>query len=373
MIRLLSLGIPTVIVSARHAQGLTDGDEVSLDGLTGRLASPAPEEVGEPGAVPPAPAAGAPVLTADGVPVELRASVADIAGAARAVTHGAAAIGLVRSEFLVPSDGLPPDASFFETALKTLCHAAQPLAVTVRLLDLAADKVPAWLGPVPGLQGALGLQGVRLYDIEPVASVLRAQVEAVGRLSGQFDLRLLLPYVVRLEEFQYWRGEIERRLPIPLPIGTMAETPAAVLALTDWFELADFVAIGCNDLMQCLFAADRDQPELRGLLDPYAPVLFRFLRQAALAAGGHLGQLQVCGLLPQLPGAMPVMLGLGYRTFSVEPLLIPWLAQTVRQTDTSKAEALSAEICSLSLVEQVRECLSLPPDSVWAVGGVARP
>ena len=51
----------------------------------------------------------------------------------------------------------------------------------------------------------------------------------------------------------------------------------------------------------------------------------------------------------------------------------PWLAQTVRRTDTSKAETLSAEICSLSLVEQVRECLCLPPDSVWAVGGVARP
>ena len=91
----------------------------------------------------------------------------------------------------------------------------------------------------------------------------------------------------------------------------MTEVPAAILDMQHWFEVADFVSIGCNDLMQCLFAADRDIPELRNYLDPCAPALFRFLRQAATAAGENIDKVQLCGLLPQMPGVLPVLLGMG--------------------------------------------------------------
>mgnify|MGYP000146218682 CR=1 FL=1 len=56
--------------------------------------------------------------------------------------------------------------------------------VTIRLIDIAADKRPAWLPVSSGAGGALGRQGVRLYDEEPLASLCRAQLEAVAaRLS----------------------------------------------------------------------------------------------------------------------------------------------------------------------------------------------
>ncbi|HUW27193.1 MAG TPA: putative PEP-binding protein [Sulfuriferula sp.] len=356
MLRLLGLGIPTVLVSAEQAARLPLGAEAVLDGATGLITDAGPDAW----QAPPPPPPGAPVVSADGTAVELRASVGSAAGAAWAVAQGAAAIGLVRSEFLLSAHGAPPDAAYFETALAALCEAAQPLPVTVRLVDIAADKRPPWLQPLPGLGGALGLQGARLYASEPVQSVFRAELAALDTLAKAYRLGVLVPYVVALDELLHWRNEIARRLTATLPVGVMAEAPAAVLAMSEWLEAVDFLALGCNDLMQCLFAADRDLPELSGFLDPYAPVLHRFLWQAAVATGSRLARVQVCGLLPQLPGVLPVLLGMGYRAFSVDPAWIPYLAQTVRRTDVAAAVALAEQVCGARRPAEVRALLGLP-------------
>jgi phosphoenolpyruvate-protein kinase (PTS system EI component) len=358
MIRLLALGVPVVIVPSGAAAGIAEGTELAVDGFTGSIMD-AGSDMGPPVHMPPGPRPGSPILSADGQPVALRASVAGAAAAAYALHQGAAAIGLVRSEFIEPASGERPNARFFATALRELCEAAYPLPVTVRLIDIAADKRPAWLVPVAGMQGALGLQGIRLYAIASIREVVNAQLEAIARLAPEFDLSLLLPYVGQVASFRRWQIEIERALPIPLAIGSMIETPAAALDIAEILAQADFVALGCNDLMQCLFAADRDIPEVASLLDPYAPVLYRFLRQTVAGAGDAAGRIQVCGLLAQLPGVLPILLGLGYRTFSVEPALIPWLAQTVYSTDTAEAALLAAAVCAATDSDSVRGLLAL--------------
>lgn len=367
MIRLLGRGIPTLMISRAQAAALSTGTEVVVDGQSGWVDTPAAAASWPLWQAPESPRAGKPVQTADGQAVALRASVGDVAAAAAARGAGATAIGLVRSEYLAGGES-PPDAARFEGALGELCRAAGSLSVTVRLLDVAADKRPAWLAPQPGMTGALGLQGPRLYDLAPVWKVVQAQLRALARLAVRHELAVLVPFLARPEEFRRWRKEIERLLPVPLPLGAMLETPAAVLALRDFANLADFVAIGCNDLMQCLFAADRDVPEVSHLLDPYAPVLFRLLRQAAEAAGEDRARVQICGLLPQVPGVLPVLLGLGYRAFSLEPRLIPHLAAVVLRTDMASAERLAAAVCAAVDADGVRELLGAGAGSAWALG-----
>lgn len=356
MIGLLSLGRPTVMLTPAQAAGLTEGETVVLDGVGGRvLPADHDEQLDEP---PPLPAPGRPVHTRDNVAVELRASVRSAAGARRARELGAAAIGLVRSEFLVPDADLPPDADFCEQAFGALCEAADPLTVIIRLIDIAADKRPGWLGPLREFIGPIGMQGARLYDREPVAGVFEAQLAAIARLQARHRLRILLPYIVRVEELVHWRTRILQRLPRPLLVGAMAETPAAALAISDFCEVADFVALGTNDLMQCLFAADRDAPALAGYLDPYAPALYRFMRRVAEDAGPQLLRVQVCGVLSQLAGGLPLLLGLGYRIFSVDPVFIPWLAATVARTDTREAAALANASCAAATSAAVHQALA---------------
>jgi phosphoenolpyruvate-protein kinase (PTS system EI component) len=357
MITVFGMGIPTIIVSRDMAAMLSEGSEVVIDGARGTIEQSVKAVFTEM-PVPPPPAAGKAVTTADGTEVVLRASVSSSEAAARALTYGAAGIGLVRSEFLTPAGGRRPDAIFFERALHELCEAARPLPMIVRLPDIAPDKPVPWLPPLAGMTGPLGLQGARLYGREPVRSVFHAMVDAVARLRDRHEFSLLIPYLASCAEFRHWRDEIAQRLVGPsLPIGAMAETPAAVLEMPNWFDVADFVAIGCNDLMQCLFAADRDLPELSFLLDPCAPSLLRFLRQAAEAAGDNIHKVQLCGLLPQLPGMLPVLVGMGFRVFSIEPVMVPYLAQLTRTISVTQAADLAQRVCAANDSQQVRQQL----------------
>ncbi len=356
-LRLLSRGIPTVLLDTGAAQALVPGEEVVLEGHTGRLLPP-----GHPACLderPPAPpAAGVPIRTRDGVAIELRCSVTDALGAAAARAAGATAIGLARSEYLYPEDGRQPDTAFLTEACAGVCAAADPLPVTFRLIDIAGDKRPPWLPDLPGLGGTLGLQGARLYRVEPVRSVYLAQIEALSALEGRCRLRILLPYLVALEELERLHAEIRER--VSVPIGSMLETPAAALAVREFLSLADFAALGMNDLMQCLFAADRYRPELCAYLDPYSPMLYRFLREVAALADTGIARLQVNGLLAQLPGVLPALIGLGYRAFSVDPVMLPWLAHCVRQTDTGSAASLAEVVCAARRSDEVRSLLRYP-------------
>ena len=358
MIRIMGLNIPTVLIEPEQDSRLQGGMRVEMDGFSGEIHAPNKRRMVDLPVAPHPPHPGVPVISADGSAVQLRASIGSVYSAAMAVSQGASAIGLVRSEYFFPENDEKPDAAFYENALTAICNAASPLPVTVRLLDIAEDKRPPWLKNVPGMGGVLGLQGARLYGTEPVRSVLHAELEALGRLTG-FDLRLLIPYVVTLEELERWQGEIRHLLPENLAVGAMIETPAAAMAIKEWLSVVDFVAIGCNDLMQCFFAANRDLPELRNLLDPYAPVLYRFLGEVAELAGERIAKVQLCGLLSQLPHVLPVLLGLGYRIFSVEPVMIPYLAQLVARTDIHACGVLARRVCASTRPAEVRKLLSL--------------
>lgn len=359
MIRLLEFGVPIILIRKQQAGELKQGVSLLIDGSTGQITS----DIGiRNSLIPdiPNPPAGKSVFTRDGTPIKLCASVRSSTAVRHAVDAGAESIGLVRSEFLMPENESLPTLEFYQSTFYEVCEAAKPLPVTFRLLDLAADKVPKWIPDAEMLGGTLGLQGVRLYGMEPICSVVKAQLEAINRLANDFNMRVLIPYLVRHEELNNWLELIRKEIPQTVPIGAMAETPASVLDIKALLESADFVAIGCNDLMQCLFAADRDRAELRYYLDPYAPLLFNFFKQIADAASVNLENVQLCGILSQLQGVMPVLMGLGYRVFSVDAQFIPYLARIVSTTVIVEAETLASEICTASSTQQVLEILRLP-------------
>lgn len=350
---LLASGIPGILLDAEQGRWLPEGLEVCMDGATGQLTTDAAGHT-PPQILPPAPAVCA---TRDHVPVHLRVSAHHRKAIELAVRNGASAIGLVRSEYLEPDNGQIPDAAYYLDVFRTLCEAATGLPVTIRLFDVATSKRPAWL-PLPASElGVLGCQGVRLYYNEPVRSIFHAQVRAISDLANEFELRIMLPYVADLAELQTIREEITGILAHPVPIGAIAETPLATLQLRDWLEVADYVAIGCNDLMQCLYGADRDQPKLAHYFDPYAPMLYRFMTQVADPVKPQLDAVQLCGVLPQLPGILPVLLGLGYRAFSVEASMVPYLSQTIADTDSVHAQHLAAKVCNARTSQEVRALL----------------
>jgi phosphotransferase system enzyme I (PtsI) len=109
-----------------------------------------------------------------------------------------------------------------------------------------------------------------------------------------------------------------------LPVaGVMVEVPAAALRAGELLREVDFVSIGTNDLAQYTFAADRMQGELAELLDPWQPALLDLI--AAVGAAGTAGDtpVGVCGEAAGDPLLACVLVGLGVRSLSMAPGLVP--------------------------------------------------
>jgi phosphoenolpyruvate-protein kinase (PTS system EI component) len=353
-IALLTHHVPTVIVADDEGRTLREGQTVVVDGGAGEVL---PEDAADQALADLPPPAPRPLVTLDGAEVALLASVREASGARRARERGAAAVGLVRTEFLIPGAARPPDARFYAGAFEAICRAASPLPVTFRLLDLAPDKRPAWAAALPA-STTLGLQGARLYDDALVRPVLEAQIEALAAIRGRFPVRVLVPYVTTVEELLRWRARVAQALPGgEVPIGAMVETPGTAMLVDEIARAADVVGIGSNDLMQCLFGADRDEPRVARYLDGYSPAVFRFLAAVAERAGEALPRVQICGLLSQLPGVLPVLLGLGYRAFSVDVAHLPYLARTVGTRSCAVCRTLAEAVCTARSSREVADLL----------------
>ncbi|MEW6764848.1 MAG: putative PEP-binding protein [Pseudomonadota bacterium] len=352
LIRLWSLAIPTVLLDRKQASPLLHGQQVEIDGGLGLVAD---EHLPEPQARLDHDTQW---RTANDEPIELMASIGDARGAALAVRHGATAIGLVRSEYLPPLPPRVPDQAFYHKAFGVVCKAADPLPMTVRLFDYGPDKPAPWWPEAP--IAPLGLQGSRLYGLGPMSDALDAELAALAELSADRKLALLVPYLTHPRELEAVRERLQSWPSLAsLPLGAMVETPAAAFALPEWRDKADFVAIGCNDLMQAFHAADRNRPELSTYLDPYAPSWLRFLSRLAEEGRALDLPMRVCGQLPGLPGLFVLLLGMEFRSFSVEPVQIPFLGHIARQTDADVAHDLLRKACQASNSEEVRDLLGL--------------
>jgi phosphoenolpyruvate-protein kinase (PTS system EI component) len=361
MIGLVAKGIPTVLIDSEQESMLKAGSMVSVDGATGLIAIDG-EAIQQPLYIPQPPMAGHPIHLVDRTPVWLMASVRNSDQAKQALISGASGIGLVRSEFLANDGPEPPNVARSIQEFENLCTAAGHLTVTVRLIDIAEDKPPRWLSEAQQILRPTGMQGVRLYTHEPIRSVVRDQLAALARLCDRFPIEVLIPFIGRRDELLYWHEFVRRFLPESVAIGAMAETPAAVIDMANWTDLIDFSSIGTNDLIQYYFAADRDEPELSDILDPYTPALYRLLQQVAETVGEYRERIRLCGVLPRLSGVLPVLVGLGFRRFSIDPVWIPYLTEKLRTLQTIEVEALANRVCACADSREVREVLGLSPE-----------
>jgi phosphoenolpyruvate-protein kinase (PTS system EI component) len=280
--------------------------------------------------------------------------------AIRTCSNTRRAIGLVRSEFIGSDRSQPPDVAFFRQAFKALDESAGTLTLTIRLIDLASDKPPGWLAGARDLLRPLGMQGARLYRHKPIRRVLDAQLAAIAGLAERRAAEVLIPYLDSLPELTHWTRLVRDALPEGVPVGAMLETPAAVLDIRNCSAMTDFVAIGCNDLMQCLFGADRDEPRVRDSLAPYAPVLYRLLGDAAADVPERRESVRLCGVLPRLAGVLPLLVGIGFRGFSLDPVWIPYLARDLSALTLRDVADLARRVTACRHSHEVRTLLGLP-------------
>ncbi len=298
--------------------------------------------------------------TRDGVPIALYANAESAADVVQARALGAVGIGLYRTEFLfLQRRELPGEEEQF-LIYRDLVLGMGGLPVTIRTLDLGADKADA-----SGLvlddeeNPALGVRGVRLSLRQP--HLLTIQLRAIVRASGYGPVRILVPMVTTTEEMILVRrmlNECARDLRSSgheiadhFELGAMIEVPAAAIALSGMIRSLDFVAIGTNDLIQYTLAVDRNNDHLAGLYDPLHPAVLKLLSHTIAVAKRAKKRVKLCGEMAGDKRYTALLIALGLTDFSMHPGQLLEVRECINTLDRT---ALRAQAPAL-LRAQTRE------------------
>ena len=366
-----SLDIPCVVSLGDLSEQVRDGDEIILDGRTGRvIVSPSEEEKAayrerdyqirewEQELVL---LAHLPSETRDGVRVSLLANI-DLPGESEnARTHGAEGVGLYRTEFLVVGRSTAPGEEEQLRAYRQVAEAFPGMPVVIRTFDLGGDKFPAFLHMAPEENPFLGWRAIRVCLDEPV--VFRTQLRALLRSTASGDVRIMLPLINEIAEVEATRRLIEEcreelareghAVPETYRLGAMVETPAAALSAPELARHVDFFSIGTNDLVQYTLAVDRGNSRLARLYNPFHPAVVRLLDMIA-RAGREAGiEVSVCGETAANPVAAFMLIGMRVSSLSVGPASLAEIKKVIRSVTYEEA------------AEAVRHALKAPtPDDV---------
>ncbi len=294
-----------------------------------------------------------PAVTLDGQKVELLANIELPDDAEAALKAGAVGVGLFRSEFLfMGRNGEMPDEEEQYLAYRKAVEGMQGLPVTIRTLDVGADKPlddnerdEAHLNP------ALGLRAIRWSLAEP--EMFRIQLRAILRASVHGKVNLLIPMIAHATEIRqtlslidFARAELDNRGVAygPVEIGAMIEIPAAALSLRTFLKYFDFLSIGTNDLIQYTLAIDRADESVAHLYDPCHPAVLRLVADTIAECRRQGKSVSVCGEMAGDTQFTRLLLGLGLRSFSMHPAQILAVKQEVLRADTARLEKWAAEV-----------------------------
>lgn len=292
--------------------------------------------------------------TIDGQHVELLANIElpeEVNNARDVQAHG---VGLFRTEYLFMNRDQPPDEEEQYLAYRYVVESLNR-PVTIRTLDIGADKNADAIIPVrPSTNPALGLRAVRLCLNDP--TIFRPQIRAILRASAHGRVELMIPMVSSIHELDRvldMIAELKRELAREgkdfdreMAVGGMVEVPAAAISAEMFADKLDFLSIGTNDLIQYTLAIDRVDDDVNYLYDPLHPAVLRlidFTIQAGVRADIPIA---MCGEMAGDPAYTRLLLGMGLKHFSMDPLRLLAVKQLVKSSDINKLASHTRDILS---------------------------
>ena len=303
--------------------------------------------------------------TLDGTAVELYANIELPQDIPEVRASGATGIGLFRSEFLfLNRDDLPDEEEQF-AAYRKVAQDMKGLPVTIRTLDLGADKQLRFADR-SGDNPALGLRAIRLCLAEP--QMFHTQLRAILRASHYGKIHLLIPMLSSLSELRqtlHLIGHAKQELAqedIPFDsgilVGGMIEIPAAALSAQMFAKNLDFLSIGTNDLIQYTLAIDRTDDTVAHLYDPLHPAILQLVAMTIAAANKAGIPVAVCGEMAGDATLTRLLLGLGLRQFSMHPAHVLSVKQQILTSNVPLVTSLAQKMLKVHDPEKLYQLLA---------------
>ncbi len=294
----------------------------------------------------------APAKSIDGIPITLMANIELPEDFETVRDVGAAGVGLYRTEFLYMNRNNPPDEEeHFETYMEVI-KALQGLPLTIRTVDLGADKEVDGVGRQSShirSNPALGLRAVRLCLKEP--EFFRPQLRAIIRASAHGPIRIMIPMLTNTQEMQQilfivdeLKSELENKsisFDKEMKIGGMIEVPASAICADIFADKLDFLSIGTNDLIQYTMAIDRINDEVNYLYDPLHPAVLRLIQTTIIAGQKANIPISMCGEMAGEKEHTKLLLGLGLREFSMHPATLLEVKEIINKTNIRELTELT--------------------------------
>ena len=301
-------------------------------------------------------------VTKDGIAIDLHMNAGMVVDLQHVAETGAVSVGLFRTEIQFMLASRLPKMSEQEALYRTALDSVDGKSITFRTLDIGSDKVLPYMAKVEEENPALGWRAIRIGLDRP--GLLRAQLRALLRAGSGREMRIMFPMIATLEEFETAKSFVENEIahlrrhgrapPSGLKLGIMVEVPSMLWQLDEACKRVDFLSVGSNDLVQYLYAADRDNKRVAARFDSLSVPVLHALKLIADTARAAATPLTLCGEMGGKPLEAMVLLALGYRGLSMSATSIGPVKSMVLATNLAEAEEFVA-----TLMEETRGGQSL--------------
>lgn len=282
--------------------------------------------------------------TCDGTKISLYMNAGLPSEVALMHDYGAAGIGLFRTELTFMGwTRYPSVAKQTEMYRKVLDQAGAGKPVLFRTLDIGGDKPLPYFEAPTEENPALGWRAVRIGIDRP--AILRTQFSAFLQAGGHYKmpLHIMLPLVTEVEEIRHVKAILHatkerlaakgRAVPDSVKFGIMLEVPSLLWQMDAVCREVDFIAVGTNDLMQYVFAADRGSALMHGRYEFLSPPMLRIMKHIADSCRKHGTAFSVCGEAAAQPLEAAALIALGYTRLSMPGARIPFMRSMCASLD----------------------------------------
>ena len=306
---------------------------------------------------------GKPNTTLDGKTVQVFANIGGMSDVGAVQQNDAGGVGLFRTEFVYLNCTDYPTEEYQFEAYKQVLESLAPKKVVVRTCDIGADKTVDYMKLDHEDNPALGYRAIRICLTR--RDFFKTQLRALLRASAYGNMSIMFPMITSLRELQDAKAVLEeckaeltaegKKFSDKIEVGTMIETPAAVLVADDLAQECDFFSIGTNDLTQYVLGVDRGNEMIADLYQPLHPSVIRAIKMVIDASHKEGKWTGVCGELAGDEKGAALLLGMGLDEFSMSAGSIPTIKNLIRKSNYAEMQKAAEEALELQTSAEVNE------------------
>ncbi|MFH1452325.1 MAG: phosphoenolpyruvate synthase [archaeon] len=330
------MGIPAVVGTGNALDVLTDGQEITVDGYSGKVYE--------------GKAQNKKVKILPIVKTKTKIKVfADLPQfAERAAKTNADGVGLVRLEGLIAMSGKHPlefekqnklneYKEMLKEGLEKIAQTFIGKPIWVRSSDIRSDEYS-------NLEGApketeknpmLGNHGIRFSLKHP--KIFKAELSAIKELAEKgHKFGVMFPQVISVDEIKEAKKIFKELKITNVQFGVMIETPAASILIKDICEEGvDFISFGTNDLTQFTLAIDRGNEDVQYIYDETNWAILKQISRVIRECKKHNIQTSICGQAGSNPKMVEFLVKHGIDSISVNADVAKEISELIQKLENN--------------------------------------